>query len=108
MDNYTIEKVILMLECSFLESRRILVKNYVGLKFHKEKRKTLFDYFVLTNYWFCLINCFLFVCNRGYYVVVLTEAEKKTFRLALNDEQAETVFEQIDFDFDRLGEILAF
>jgi len=50
----------------------------------------------------------LFVCNRGYYVVVLTEAEKKTFRLALNDEQAETVFEQIDFDFDRLGEILAF
>jgi len=50
MDNYTIEKVILMLECSFLESRRILVKNYVGLKFHKEKRKTLFDYFVLTNY----------------------------------------------------------
>ena len=40
--------------------------------------------------------------------MVLTEAEKKTFRLALNDEQAETVFEQIDFDFDRLGEILAF
>lgn len=32
------EKLILIQECSSTGSKRILEKNYVGLKFHKEKR----------------------------------------------------------------------
>ena len=49
MDNYKIEKAILMQECNFLGSRRISGKNYVGLKFHKEKRK------------YCFFELFLFL-----------------------------------------------
>lgn len=42
-----------------------------------------------------LFNIFVgdwLIC-RGYYVVVVSETDKKTFRLALSDEQAEVVFE---------------
>jgi len=38
-----------------------------------------------------VLDCFV-VCS-GYYVVVFSEIDKKTFRLALSDEQAEIVFE---------------